>query len=74
VKRTSSQPFLNEFIVEFSVPIESVLAIFRQNSIEPGIPLERYESGRVNQLLIAVTETKSKEQLDHYIKIASMIS
>lgn len=74
VKKISQQPCLNEFIVEFSAPIERVLSIFRQNRIEPGVPLARYDPGRANQLLIAVTETKSKTQLDHYLKIASLIS
>lgn len=60
----------NEFAVRFTVPMEKVLAHFRANGIEPGLPLGRYFPDLKDCLLIAVTETKSKEQLDRYIAVA----
>lgn len=56
----------NEFLLQFDQPIEKVIASFRLHGILPGIPV----AGVKNGLLVAVTETKSKEQLDHYIEVA----
>lgn len=65
--------FFNEFIVDFNLPIDTVLSHFRTHGIEPGIPLGQYHKQYPNSLLVAVTETKSKEQLDHYVTIANMM-
>ncbi|MEX1012991.1 MAG: aminomethyl-transferring glycine dehydrogenase subunit GcvPA [Waddliaceae bacterium] len=53
---------LNEFVVRFN---RDVVEHFRKNHIQPGVPLENHS------LLVAVTETKSKEQLDRYLKVAA---
>ena len=69
---TDGQTF-NEFTVELNRPIDEVIACFREKKIEAGLPLKRYYPNRNQQLLIAVTETKSKEQLDHYLDTAREI-
>lgn len=66
----SDKPFFNEFVIKFSQPIEKVQSHFRKNGIEPGIDLGVYFPEFKDCLLIAVTETKSKEQLDCYCHIA----
>lgn len=53
----------NEFAVRFERPVEQVVAHFRSCGILPGIPL-------ADGLLVAVTETKSREELDHYVEVA----
>lgn len=63
----------NEFVVEFNKPIEEVQKHFRLNGIEPGIHLGQYFPSLNSHLLIAVTETKSKDQLDRYIEVAKKI-
>ncbi len=70
VKALSGAPFFNEFAVKFPKPLQQVLEGFRKEGIEPGIPLGRFFPKLKDYLLIAVTETKSKEQLNHYIKTA----
>lgn len=65
-----AEAFLNEFVIKFSKPIHEVQEHFRQHQIEPGVALQRFYPQFENCLLVAVTETKSKEQLDHYIEIA----
>lgn len=67
----SQAPFLNEFVVQFKPPIESVLHHFRINGIEPGLDLGRFYPHLRGCLLIAVTETKSLEQLNRYIAVAN---
>jgi len=70
VKIQESAVYFNEFVVEFSQPIDQVLAYFRKHHIEPGVDLSRYFHEMDHHLLVAVTETKSKKQLDHYVLIA----
>lgn len=60
-------PHFNEFTLTLPSPVESALSLFRNHHIEPGIPLSH------NQLLVAVTELKSLEQLDKYIQVASKL-
>ncbi|MCE5316365.1 MAG: aminomethyl-transferring glycine dehydrogenase subunit GcvPA [Parachlamydia sp.] len=63
-------PCFNEFRLAFSQPIEKVQSHFRSQGIEPGLDLGRYFPELRGQLLVAATETKSKEQLDRYIACA----
>jgi glycine dehydrogenase subunit 1 len=63
----------NEFVLAFDKPMEHVMTHFRRHGIEPGLDLERYYPELKNHLLVAVTETKSKNQLDHYFATASTL-
>lgn len=56
--KTFSKPIFNEFWVGISNR-----DAFRKEKIEPGIPFN-------NGLIVTVTETKTKEDLDHYLKVA----
>lgn len=69
IESVSQRPFFNEFVVKFKSPIEKVQAHFREHGIEPGIAFEQFFPEYRNCLLVAVTETKSKAQLDHYCNI-----
>ncbi|MEC7840346.1 MAG: aminomethyl-transferring glycine dehydrogenase subunit GcvPA [Chlamydiota bacterium] len=63
----NSKPHFNEFAIRLDQPLDEILPVFRRNGIEPGLALGKYFSEHSQSLLIAVTETKSKEQLDQYI-------
>jgi glycine dehydrogenase subunit 1 len=66
-------PFFNEFSVNFGFPIEAVQLHFRHHGIEPGVDLSRFYPELDGYLLIAVTETKSKQKLDRYCQVAEMM-
>lgn len=66
-------PFFNEFAINFGCPIERVQHTFRKNGIEPGLDLSRFFPELEGFLLVAVTETKSKEQLNQYVQIAQQL-
>lgn len=69
-----SQPAaFNEFSIRFNHPIYVVQDAFRSQKIEPGVDLGRYFPSLSNCLLVAVTETKSQEQLDHYVRVAQKV-
>lgn len=72
VSAISSGPHFNEFAVRFDRPLRDVIKTFREYKIEPGLPLERYFPSCENTLLIAVTETKNKKQLDRYVDVCKM--
>ena len=64
----NTSPHFNEFTINLNTPIEPILTYFRKHSIEPGISTEIYFPEFENTLLICVTETKNKYQLDKYIQ------
>lgn len=69
----SKAPILNEFIMKFRQPIQKVFQHFHKYQIEPGLALGRYFPQLQNSLLIAVTEAKTKQQLDRYIEAAKSL-
>ncbi len=60
------QPFFNEFVVELPIPARDVISEMSSHGILAGIDLGRKFSGHENRLLVAVTEKRTKEQLDHF--------
>lgn len=74
---TGDLPLFNEFAVKFSLPINEVQAYFREQKIEPGLDLGRYypnSPALKGYMLVCVTETKSKKQLDRFIEVAQKLS
>ena len=68
IKVLGDAPIFNEFAVNFNRPVENVLQHFRKHGIEPGLDLGKYYPELKGNLLVAVTETKSKPQLDNIAK------
>lgn len=62
--------FLNEFVVRIPGSLDHFIQEMRKQNIEPGLPLKRFFPELDQHLLIAVTETKSKAQLDRYLQSA----
>lgn len=73
VELLSKTPIFNEFAIKTNKPINQVLNHFRLHDIEPGVPLNQFFKQMDQHLLIAVTETKSLDQLNHYIEVAKKI-
>ena len=63
-------PTFNEFTVKLPKNTEGVLEAFREQGIEAGLSLNEDYPQYGNSLLINVTETKSKDQLDRYLSVA----
>lgn len=62
-------PIFNEFVVQFDHPIADVQAQFRAHGIEPGLEISQFYPYLASCLLVAVTEVKSQEQLDRYVRV-----
>lgn len=74
VEMMGNQPFFNEFAIKFPANVEEVRQVFRSNHIEPGVELGQFFPHLKGFFLVAVTETKSQKQLDHYIAITESLS
>jgi glycine dehydrogenase subunit 1 len=64
-----SAPFFNEFVVR--APIEAselVRRIARDNNINAGVALSRYFENQLNDLLVCVTETNTRAEIDALIQ------
>lgn len=66
VKR--SAPTFNEFVVKLPKDPEEVIAKLIHKKIAAGFPLGRYYDDLSDHMLVAVTEKRSKEEIDMYAK------
>jgi glycine dehydrogenase subunit 1 len=59
-----SAPRFNEFVLRGPRPATEVLDAAREKGVIGGLALSKYYSGHDNDILVAVTETNSKVQID----------
>ena len=69
IRLLGDSTIFNEFAIQLPKPYNHYLKAFNREKIAPGIHLGDFYPSLKNHLLIAVTETKTKEQLDHYITV-----
>lgn len=67
-------PFFNEFVVTCPQPAAEVLDQLAKKKIVGGLPLARCFSDMKNELLVCVTETTSKKQIDALVMALKSIS
>lgn len=65
VKRSS--PTFNEFTVQLPLDASHVVAAMVERGFAAGFPLGRYYEGMENYLLVAVTEKRTKAEIDDYV-------
>ena len=64
-----SAPFFREFVLHCPTSAENVLNYLHDNKIYGGIALEKWFPERKNDILIAVTECRTREQLDRLVEL-----
>src|SRR5579875_131064 len=63
-----ANPFFKEFVIQLPLPARDVCdKLLTARGIIGGLPLRPYYPELGNALLVCVTETKSREQIDHYV-------
>ncbi|TVR55514.1 MAG: aminomethyl-transferring glycine dehydrogenase subunit GcvPA [Spirochaetaceae bacterium] len=67
-------PFFKEFVVTCPIEAESLVEMLLPERILAGVPLSRFEPGRANDLLVAVTEMNSKTSIDTFIEALSRVA
>ncbi len=70
IRTWGKTPLFNEFPVFFPHTPDKVQSFFRQRGIEPGVDLGQFYPQLSGYFLVAVTETKSKQDLDDYAHAA----
>lgn len=60
-----SSPFFHEFVIECPKPADEIINLMLDKDIYAGISLKKL--GEPNSLLIAVTEQRTKEELDNFV-------
>ena len=60
------KPFFNEFLVHYDGDIDELFRTYISNGILPGVKMSD------GNLLIAVTEKRTKEEIDNFVKIAAL--
>ncbi len=54
----------NEFVIELKTPTQNFISQCLSHCIAPGVPLQRFNAKDKNGLLIAITEKKTKDDID----------
>ena len=62
------QPFFNEFLVRYDGDMDTLFSFYEMNGILPGI---RMTDG---SLLIAVTEKRTKDEIDHFLNLLPLVN
>lgn len=62
-----SAPFFKEFVVRTSRKVPHVLAACRERGILGGVPLGRFDDRLADSFLVAVTEKRTKRQIDDLV-------
>ncbi len=58
----------NEFVIKLPISSEAYFAKMEESKIIPGLALSKWFKDRRNEILVTVTETKSKEDLDAFVE------
>jgi len=63
-------PHFKEFVIRVRADVPEFLEFMAKRSILAGVPLHRFGMGMDDCLLIAVTETRTKDEMDGYVASA----
>jgi glycine dehydrogenase subunit 1 len=61
-------PYFKEFVLECEAPADRVLARLAKRGLIGGVPLKRFFPQMENRILVAVTEKRTRAELDAYVK------
>jgi glycine dehydrogenase subunit 1 len=71
IQRRFQQPFFNEVLVQLDRPVEEVLEEAGERGVFAGYPIGRDYPPLSDCLLIAVTEKRTREEIDRLVEILS---
>jgi glycine dehydrogenase subunit 1 len=61
-------PFVREFVLRLPGRAVEFARAAEKRRLLAGVPLERFDPARPNDLLVAVTEKRSREEMDRYVE------
>lgn len=63
-------PVFNEFALRLPISSDAYLASMEQQKILGGVPLSRWDKQQDREILVALTETKSEDDVERYVSAA----
>lgn len=67
IKPAFDQEFFKEFVVETRKPAQEVLDALLEHRIFGGVPLSLFDEKKAHHMMIAVTEKRSKAEIDRFV-------
>ncbi len=61
------RPFFKEFVVRTPFPAEELVQKLLEKKIFAGVPLSQFYPDRTHELLVAVTEKRTREEMDRFV-------
>jgi len=75
VRLAFQAPFFHEFVLQLPKSPERVVKALAKQKILAGIPLKAYDRQLKDSLLVAVTENRTREEIDAFAHhLASIVS
>ncbi len=71
VRRRFTAPFFKEFVLQLPKPPERVVKRLLKEKILAGIPLKPFDRSLKDCLLVAVTEKRTRQEIDAYVQALS---
>ena len=68
------KPFFDEFVVQCPVSAKTIIETGRQRDILPGLDCQAFGIGRSDQLLVAVTEKRTVEEIDALVQLLAEVA
>lgn len=68
-RRWGQTPFCHEFVIDIDQPVQTVLDYCYKHAILPGVELSFWDERLSHSLLVCVTETKTRADMDNYVKV-----
>ncbi len=72
--RFTDRPFFNEFAVDCPTEAAKIIDAGRERNLAPGIAADRLGLGEANRLLIAVTEKRTKTEIDALVDLLKEVA
>ncbi|SDH34485.1 aminomethyl-transferring glycine dehydrogenase subunit GcvPA [Alteribacillus bidgolensis] len=64
----NEQPVFNEFVIDVKRPVSSINKKLKEKGIIGGFDLSKVDNNRNEQMLVCVTELRSKEEMDYFAR------
>ncbi|MCX7994783.1 MAG: aminomethyl-transferring glycine dehydrogenase subunit GcvPA [candidate division WOR-3 bacterium] len=74
IKPFCTREFFKEFVVETEKPAQELVENLLEYKIFAGVPLSVFDKNLKNHLLIAVTEKRTREEMDRFVEILSKMA
>jgi len=71
--RFPQTPFFKEFVLELPCPAQEVCERLLAHEIIAGLPLGNYYPDMPNALLVCVTETRTREEIDRFVQAVAEV-